>query len=106
MSVAPMVHRMATWGGLWAPFVLSLLSLAGQTPPGNRYKYRYRYSVPVPVTVPSSLIMSSRGVNRINSEDETHGAPLLHGRTGVGRLGTLLDTAEELNPALGVVALQ
>ena len=36
MSVAPMVHRMATWGGLLAPFLLSLLTLAGQTPPGDR----------------------------------------------------------------------
>ena len=37
MSVAPMVHLMATWGGLLAPLLFSVLSLAGPEPPGNTY---------------------------------------------------------------------
>ena len=31
------VHLMATWGGLLAPLLFSVLSLAGPEPPGNTY---------------------------------------------------------------------
>ena len=57
MSVAPMVHLMATWGGLLAPLLFSVLSLAGPEPPGNTYRYIRSVAIHFTVTIKCTAVL-------------------------------------------------